>query len=638
MKSKYIMALNCALICGCAASAYAQSPDDLFKQIASPSIEVLAAADCNVTIGKPPATLSSVMLRSSLVADPQAIAAQLKLAPQSVLPSSSSEEPEAIFSPSIFGWAPTAKAELTDPTCSADELERQLLNRKQDRFARAQFAADFFKRCDHSLTRNSPPDWLALLQLDQLDYNFCDNPRIRKVRIHLPDQRILMGWLALKMDSTPRPLVIGKCGVFCDPGGPSHRFLMMHLFDESPFNVLLIANGTGNQFVRDNKVMAFGGLDEGVDLIHLAELVNQNSPVLRQRTSSLHLAAVSLGSHSALYAGLYNFRLSNGRPLVASVTALCPVVNLKDTFDENFSRDDLKSRALAYAAWQSLLPERRFIKKLQQMITSEFVIPLPSRIPPLMVGAALEAYPQRQFSWWLPPLKALKVEDDTSFWTSNRFASYSRDVQTPVFIWASQDDPIVSPVINADRLVQQQDANTPNSPIQVVTSAQGSHCAFSTIYGWDVTSAMIRSNILSESPEFNDLPAFNSLEKGTLKMTSALEPGESYFSQNWEAQPGVDHLKVNLVIYSPHSDKWIDRLCDESNPANSVNQPRCFRTVTSSIPIRTSGLGVSVPDTETEAQVLTRWANSNLRLSGSHGEPLAQLRTMPTVIFQKTSF
>jgi hypothetical protein len=108
---------------------------------------------------------------------------------------------------------------------------------------------------------------------------------------------------------------------------------MMHLFAESPFNVLAVGNATGDESILLNHRIAVGGLEESHRILELMEILSKpNSPVFNLITS-WHIMGVSLGGQTAYYTSVL---LSQNKDVkihapVQSVIAFCPVINLEPT-------------------------------------------------------------------------------------------------------------------------------------------------------------------------------------------------------------------------------------------------------------------------------------------------------------------
>ncbi len=57
--------------------------------------------------------------------------------------------------------------------------------------------------------------------------------------------------------------MISKCGVFCDvTESPGSLSIAMNLFDQSPFNIILVSNHTGAKHIQNNASLFMGGYYE----------------------------------------------------------------------------------------------------------------------------------------------------------------------------------------------------------------------------------------------------------------------------------------------------------------------------------------------------------------------------------------
>ena len=118
------------------------------------------------------------------------------------------------------------------------------------------------------------------------------------------------------------PVAYVIAGVFLFLSGYLFRNILMHGFDESPFNILVLNGNTSAEYFMDNQRVSVGGFDEGRQAIAIAQWLRTKSPIA-DRIASLHLIGISNGSHGTLYAAAYNdyFKLPNGEHPINSVAA-----------------------------------------------------------------------------------------------------------------------------------------------------------------------------------------------------------------------------------------------------------------------------------------------------------------------------
>ncbi len=322
---------------------------------------------------------------------------------------------------------------------------------------------------------------------------------------------------------------------------------LMHFFDETPFNVLLLNSSTAPEYFIDNRRLSIGGFEAGRELIQIVEWLRTAQSGLSDRISSLHVVGLSNGGHAALYAAAYNgYRevgSSDKNPL-DSVTALCPVVDLRISLKNSlrggevpdypdsklfsFQRaDDLEishwtSIFFQFAIRQYLYGAAKFIPNLAKSLNDFNKLPERKYVDGLYIKQALSQYKNLPTEWFLSPLKNEKISNVRDLWRVNNFVGKSSSVKVPTLVWGSQNDFIIKYSKNSGALK----AESQNSNIAVLGTRYGKHCMYSTVFGWSLTSRILRSYILSNSPEFL-------VEERTMPLDflpiADLREGEKYF-------------------------------------------------------------------------------------------------------------
>jgi len=83
-----------------------------------------------------------------------------------------------------------------------------------------------------------------MLKYANVRYKFRQHQNIEAVMVKLHDGRKIRGFLAMKKDEIKRPMVIVRCGVFCNAKEASGiRSFLIHLFDELVGQLLQIILG-----------------------------------------------------------------------------------------------------------------------------------------------------------------------------------------------------------------------------------------------------------------------------------------------------------------------------------------------------------------------------------------------------------
>lgn len=84
------------------------------------------------------------------------------------------------------------------------------------------------------------------------------------------------------------------------------RFIFMMLFEQSPFNVLVLDNATGPDYLAMNSKPSIGGFSEGLQNMWIAKTLTDPTEPLSQIIESLHMVGMSLGGHGVLFSSLLN--------------------------------------------------------------------------------------------------------------------------------------------------------------------------------------------------------------------------------------------------------------------------------------------------------------------------------------------
>jgi predicted alpha/beta-fold hydrolase len=523
------------------------------------------------------------------------------------------------LTPLSFAWVPTATpTRLEDPRCSPEVLKELVNSNRASTANQSTALTEFFQRCDMALSWGAPSGAKSVFNLTQVKYEYCENPFIRKVIIKMPNGDRVRGVLGLKPGSAPRPLVIAKCGVLCNAGDPGMRFMIMHLFDESPFNLLVLANSTGADFVRDNRFFIPGGFTEGQHLIYAAEIMQQSA--LRNRISSIHAAGFSLGGHASLYASYLNgFRGDeNGEPYFSSVLASCPVVDLEPAIQDLFKYDI-----------RGTIAQVLFKHSIDKVLsTNPELAPLfdwwkaPREERPDLVAEQAAHYLQKlPKGWALPPFSKVNVQNRRDFWNVNRFQTLAFDnrIQTPTLAIAALDDEVVDTEKNLKKLR--------NGDIATALVPRGDHCAFNQVYGWRTASSLFRNYILSHSHEFLEQARTTSTRlpqtfKATFRAANLASPDQNptdlHGVTRFRFHPGADSLEVTQQFFIGNTNNE----CGHENPHYAPL--RCYREVVTKLPFKSftgrRPAWAYIPTAASEAEALSRWANTNLKLTDDRGQ------------------
>lgn len=480
------------------------------------------------------------------------------------------------------------------PECDPHRLEDSVLDKKLSNSQYSQTLKKYFEKCSSELTQKSTLGFLGLIKFAKYQYSFLSHPQVEEFMVNLPSGIKVPGILAMKQSPRPRPLVIVKCGVFCSAGETaSLKSYLMHLFDQSPFNVLLLANQTGMDYIYHNKIITLGGWSEGYEAIEVGKWMLEQWEY-KERISSVHFIGISLGGNAAVMGAAFNdnYLLSNGKKLFNSVTAVCPVVSLKPTLDHLVGRS-IVGRVFAKLAKNHFQEARQYVTDVPELLSDDKI---PDRVGMTeFIGDVASASLRKRG----------KNRTTQEYFKSNNFWNWKSEVKTPLLIWASKDDMVVNNKINAE-VVEHNDFYEKSPFVSVLNLAYGNHCGFSSAYGTQAAATVLRTFILNHSPEF--VGDYNVKQKmawdfGFDKLSSQYE----HVGQTWNFFSRSDKVKISFKIFN-----WNGSYsCGKKGPWFSDND--CSTIKEYWIPISSlKEMGARVPRNETEAQALSREFNTKV--------------------------
>lgn len=503
-------------------------------------------------------------------------------------------------------WVPEAQSSYRRPNCGPEEVRKRMFTSTQVR-NQAESLQNFFDSCQDHLVAQSPPNWWSLIRLENMNYPAPEHPRVERVRLKLDNGEIIWGLLALQ-DDRPRPMVIMKCGFLCN-SKQAIFFSLMHLFDEGPFNAFFVGNISGPEYVENNKHLVFGGVYEGAQLVRIAKYLRESE--WNSLISSLHMVGVSLGGHAALYAGLYDSKLHSSETTKGyfdSVMAICPVVNLETVIKANLTAS-LQGRIMEYKIWKAFRKVRPSWPEVTQHIHIEGQWPGIQRLGESLTRSALN-YLSAETSepLFFPPLAEHRLQTEEEFWHANNILNWLEDGPVPTLVLGALDDHVVQKQTNflplAEKIRTEEMEN-----LGAVLTPSGSHCAFSLHYGWDIIGEMMRSWILSRSPELKRLENLRSISL-PLELSPQDIPAEAAFVRpEWTMFPD-SRIQLRLHFLTPAQAKKPDCFHTETDSIN----PGCYETLSLSFTENEVPVFSQPVENLTEAQARTRWLNANMKL------------------------
>ncbi|MBK9324079.1 MAG: hypothetical protein IPM97_14230 [Bdellovibrionaceae bacterium] len=395
----------------------------------------------------------------------------------------------------IFSWTPSGAGAALSEKCSSDIWSRRLMDSRVSPSAQLQGAViqKYFRDCGSELETGNTSDIANLLKMMSVQLEPKNHPFWHSVVFNLPGNIKLKGLLALKGDFKRRPLVVMRLGVYSNAQDflPERPWLMM-LFEQAPFNVLVLENMTGSDFVANNSRFAFGGYDEGLQNILVAQILKDPNEPLSGLVESLHLFGISLGGHGVFYASLLNSLNSlKSKPLYQSFITACPVVNLQSTM-RNLTEKK---------------PEGYFVDLWSQNRLAGLGLKMPAVTEHSVFGFLDKSVSEvaRTYQGGLSYVNSIKlpsgVVDGSDFWSLNNFWPAYKNVSEPVLVLATHKDPAVSFGLNS-QMIQSKKLNISSSNIAVVDFPLGIHCTLPISYDWKALGSLTQAYVLSHAPGF----------------------------------------------------------------------------------------------------------------------------------------
>jgi hypothetical protein len=510
--------------------------------------------------------------------------------------------------------------------CHPETIENQILKTTENAKQFERTTIEFFGRCEKYWTNSEKKGRLSLLEFIKVEYDLSQNSNILQTSLSFRDGTIIDAYVAIKDSRVRRPWVIAKCGVFCNvTESKSVLNYMIHLFDQSPFNVIFLGNRTGVDYIMANQSLTIGGYSETHDYYEAGYWLKNLSPY-RDTVGSLHALGMSLAGSAALYieplADSYGY--DENHRLFQSVMSFCPVVNLQPTIIDMFTNKK-KRQIFSKLTWDELQQVRPALHEVDAQLDRKGK-PEFEEFPDLM-GNIVSYYAAK---WGRSGLTFRNIREIASIgevWDYNQFSALTKPIKTPLWVWASKDDSIVSYDLNAGSLAQSWVYQN-SEDLAVVSLNAGNHCAYSTSYGFSLTSSLIRSFVMANSRDF--------LNQRLYKVKPLVLNGNLIFSkwrserhlrQWWEASASQSFLTLNIETYNLLERSWCK--------GESMYDPKtkdCRHLTKVKVPLQIfSDLGFIMPSNNTEAEVLSRKLNSQIRLL-SDGKNLEGTTLIPNQI------
>jgi hypothetical protein len=469
-----------------------------------------------------------------------------------------------------FRIDPLGKGKKISDKCSPEKWQAEVLAAPKQFSGWAPLYSKYWSACEQEVKTGRNDIWSNTIEMINYFIDLRNHASARQVVFHLPNDVGLKGLLAMKTDGKKRPLIIFRTGIFSHVTDfMSERPPFMQIFEQSPFNVLVLESMTGLEFLKNNKAFSLGGFDEGLQNFLIAREIQKKDQPLSKYISSVHMMGASMGAHGILYGTLLDEL--NGRKTVRSTLALCPLLNLKDTFYGHMT-EGWKARIINFwtaprmaAVHQHIsdLDDSQIIQQTLAWLEKNYRGPVIGKIPDVI----------------LP-------EGNEDFWSRNDFWSKFAIVKTPVLIFSTENDPIVTWEKNSG-LIYNGTFDFPS--FQFLKFSNGLHCSLAVSYDWAAVATMMQTFFLKNSPEFK-------LETRSLNVPGSFV-GAREFDLDLDLQPGDTDLTVSIQFA-------------DGDPEKIVH-----------IPLKDLEYTELIPVTKSNRSLWLRWANQNIRaVADSRGD------------------
>ncbi len=487
---------------------------------------------------------------------------------------------------SILAWVPVGEPKRLNIACDRDLWAERLFDPRLQRTVNLQGALiqKYFQDCKQELETGQNSTVANVVKVMTMKFSVPEHPFLRRVILHLPGNVKLRAVLALKGDFKARPFVVIRMGVFASADGfKPERSWMMMMFEQSPFNVLIVENMTSSEFVQNNSQLSLGGYDEGLQNLHIARLLTNPQEPISRLVDSVHLFGISLGGHGVLFSSLLNkYNSPEKNPLIRSFTALCPVVDLQATM-QALTQQGVLSAIVDLWGRNRLQGVEDRLPQVKDFKAFGFLDKALAEMVRTYTGGL-----SYNSTVKLPP----GMSDGPKFWELNNFWKFYRDVQEPVVIYATPRDPAVPFKLNSERL---RDKSIPfeSQNINVVDLPQGVHCSLSVPYDWAALASILSSFVLSHSSQF--------------KLQDQVIPIPLEGS-NWSQAKGQEVLGFHVQQPDPEA-KFAKVSIDIKDSHGQV------KTLNWNMSLESLDFNFLNPKlSDSESEMIVRWLNQNMRV------------------------
>lgn len=468
------------------------------------------------------------------------------------------------------------------------------------------------RACEPEVLYSTPN--VELQSYVSLKYPIHLSQQVHRVVIQLPNGRIVKGSMGFQKSRDPRPLMVVRCGLFCEANNLfTTNALIMRFLEEGPFHVVVLESMTATDYIVDNHRLSLGGLYGGREVLEVIQALKDSD--YGSLFSSFHVHGISLGGNSALMAAVYASQNPDRFPKISSVSAICPVIDLEGSISGIYHRS-LVNQISTRMTNSQLHEVYESVDYLNQNYSPSDFDDLDSdEYMQLISDAAVDdAKNLTEGGWDLAPFKGEEISTRYDFYRASRMQDLQKYIKIPTYLFHATNDKVVLHVDNFKKMQESLEAR-PNPYMSLLQLERGDHCAFGMAYGWNTFSTIQRELLLREAPEMEtvvqEFEVDRISEGDWFGGSYDLGEGESFARYSFHHSPGDLFVELHLKIFTTGDSDWSPRRylwkCHEKTP--SMAPSACYRTKEVRLSLQKLGLDAAAFDNKQSSNQLERVLN-----------------------------
>lgn len=395
----------------------------------------------------------------------------------------------------LVGWSYQPTSKNYSAGCDPKTYEQALSKEKKSGKYLDSIHQSFWSKCTTEYEKGLVPHSDSLSHLLKIQYDYLKSPFFNRIAFRFADGTVLKGVVGLKDRKDKRPLVMIRLGIFSNSEDfIAERALVIQLFEQGPFNVLILDNLSSAEYATRNPHLSIGGPIEGLQNIEIAKILRDAASPLAKLIDSIHVIGISLGGNGMLKSVLLNEfeQLTTGHKPIQGFVGLCPVIDVYNTFAPHMQKSikNIGTDILASLRMDGFR-QKQNISFLD--LTFSWL-----KLEPLIFKTALKQaeidYPKH-----LAQAQTVAYPFEKSFQESAHFIDRLENIQTPVNIFYSEDDPYTPKEQNAELLSNLNLTKNLKNNFGFFKLNSGIHCTFQASNDWNAIAAMINGTILSQT-------------------------------------------------------------------------------------------------------------------------------------------